>query len=175
MASASAPRFVKKREGEDGEGTRAKNDALRFARGALRSEAAMVDGRLLADFESVLSGNAIYLQNFHASARDYSVLANLAREMERAAELGGMVNWSKHLKHENPDFSETFQRVVDAMADYFLSRRDGLETVSSRLARVRRSSATRRFHDGSLVRWIARIDFLARTEWKYVYVSSEQR
>ncbi len=92
MASASAPRFVKKREGEDGEGTRAKNDALRFARGALRSEAAMVDGRLLADFESVLSGNAIYLQNFHASARDYSVLANLAREMERAAELGARTN-----------------------------------------------------------------------------------
>ncbi|ABO95192.1 predicted protein [Ostreococcus lucimarinus CCE9901] len=144
MASASAPRFVKKREGEDGEGTRAKNDALRFARGALRSEAAMVDGRLLADFESVLSGNAIYLQNFHASARDYSVLANLAREMERAAELGGMVNWSKHLKHENPDFSETFQRVVDAMADYF-----DVEVYATRMNFYRDGTDWKPFHHDS--------------------------
>jgi alkylated DNA repair dioxygenase AlkB len=144
MASASAPRFVKKREGEDGEGTRAKNDAVRFARGALRSEAAMVDGRLLADFESVLSGNAIYLQNFHASARDYSVLANLAREMERAAELGGMVNWSKHLKHENPDFSETFQRVVDAMADYF-----DVEVYATRMNFYRDGTDWKPFHHDS--------------------------
>ena len=24
----------------------------------------------------------------------------------------GMVNWSKHLKHENPDFSPTFQKII---------------------------------------------------------------
>jgi len=30
-----------------------------------------------------------------------------------------MVNWSKHLKSENPDYSATFKRVVDAMSTYF--------------------------------------------------------
>lgn len=84
MASTSAPRFVKKSAVDDVGVGKAKNDALKFANKALRSEAAMVDGQLLADFEAVLSGNAIYLPNFHCAARDYSVLASLAGEMERA-------------------------------------------------------------------------------------------
>lgn len=30
-----------------------------------------------------------------------------------------MINWSQHFKHENPDFSATFQAIVTKMADYF--------------------------------------------------------
>ena len=144
MASTTAPRFVKKREDEDGGGPKTKNDAIRFANRALRSEAAMVDGQLLADFESVLSGNAIYLPNFHASARDFSVLANLGMEMEHEAERGGMVNWSKHLKHENPDFSETFQKVVDAMAEYF-----DVEVYATRMNFYRDGTDWKPFHHDS--------------------------
>lgn len=87
MASTSAPRFVKKSAADDPGGDRAKNNALKFANKALRSEAAMVDGQLLADFEAVLNGNAIYLPNFHCAARDYAVLASLAEEMERAVRM----------------------------------------------------------------------------------------
>jgi hypothetical protein len=32
---------------------------------------------------------------------------------------GGMVNWSKHLKHENPEFSPTFKTIVGQMAAHF--------------------------------------------------------
>ena len=31
----------------------------------------------------------------------------------------GMINWSQHLKHENPDFSKTFNTIVDALGIYF--------------------------------------------------------
>jgi hypothetical protein len=84
MGREVRPRFVRRGEGEEGADQRTKNDALRFANKALRSESAMVDGRLLADFEAVLSGNAIYLPNFHCGSKDYAVLASLAAEMERA-------------------------------------------------------------------------------------------
>jgi hypothetical protein len=40
-------------------------------------------------------------------------------EHEAAVEGGGMVNWSKHLKHENPEFSPTFKRIVDEMSAHF--------------------------------------------------------
>ena len=65
MDSTSAPKFVRKKDGDDAVGGKSRNDALKFANKALRSERSMVDGQLLADFEAVLSGNAIYLPYFH--------------------------------------------------------------------------------------------------------------
>ena len=82
----------------------------------------MADGQLAADFESVLKGEAIHLPEFHCGKNDSALLAGLAKDMEThelASEGGGMVNWSKHLKHENPEFSQTFARIVHAMSEYF--------------------------------------------------------
>ena len=42
----------------------------------------------------------------------------LTRDLEKQKE-DGMVDWSKHLKHENPDFSPTFQHVIKVLSDYF--------------------------------------------------------
>ena len=144
MDSTSAPKFVRKKDGDDAVGGKSRNDALKFANKALRSERSMVDGQLLADFEAVLSGNAIYLPYFHCSGCDYGLLASLGREMEVAAQLGGMVEWSKHLKHENPDFSETFQRVVDAMSDYF-----DVEVYATRMNFYRDGTDWKPFHHDS--------------------------
>jgi hypothetical protein len=30
-----------------------------------------------------------------------------------------MIDWSKHLKHENPDFSPTFQHVIKTLSEHF--------------------------------------------------------
>ena len=124
MASSDVPgpgqfTFVRK---EDRGGNDGGNMAAAFARKALRDEYSKADGQLLSDFESVLRGEAIYLPNFHCAKRDYALLAGLAKDMEEhesASEGGGMINWSKHLKHENPEFSETFKRVTQAMAPHF--------------------------------------------------------
>lgn len=37
----------------------------------------------------------------------------------KRSEVEGMINWSKHLKHENPDFSQTFKKIITDMAEYF--------------------------------------------------------
>ena len=139
--------FVKREKSADAEGGAGGNMASKFAGKALRSEMAKADGQLQSDFESVLKGEAIYLPNFHCAKRDFSLLAGLAKDMEEhegATEGGGMVNWSKHLKHENPEFSPTFKRVVDAMAAHF-----DVEVYATRLNFYRDGTDWKPFHHDS--------------------------
>ena len=65
-------------------------------------------------------------------------------EHESASEGGGMINWSKHLKHENPEFSETFKRVTDAMAAHF-----DVEIYATRLNFYRDGTDWKPFHHDS--------------------------
>jgi hypothetical protein len=65
-----------------------------------------------------LTGHAIYLTEFFGPRADFGLLSSLALELEAHAG-EGMINWSQHFKHENPDFSPTFQRVVANISDYF--------------------------------------------------------
>lgn len=54
------------------------------------------------------------------------------------------MNWSKHLKHENPEFSETFHKVVKAMADYF-----DVEVYATRMNFYRDGTDWKPFHHDS--------------------------
>ena len=132
--------FVRKEDRGDADGG---NMASSFARQALRDEFSKADGSLASDMSSVLRGEAIYLPNFHCARRDYALLASLAREME-AHEGEGMINWSKHLKHENPDFSSTFHRVVNEMSAHF-----DVEVYATRLNFYRDGSDWKPFHHDS--------------------------
>ena len=88
----------------------------------MRSEQARVDASLLADFESVLMGQTIYLPNFFADKQDFSLMRGLAQDLAaNATDAGeaGMISWSQHLKHESPTFSPTFTRVVESLEEYF--------------------------------------------------------
>ena len=136
--------FVKK---EDRDGGDASNMASKFASKAMRGEISMADGQLAADFESVLKGEAIYLPEFHCGKNDFALLAGLAKDMEThelASEGGGMVNWSKHLKHENPEFSQTFARIVHAMSEYF-----DVDVYATRLNFYRDGTDWKPFHHDS--------------------------
>ena len=136
--------FVKK---EDRDGGDASNMASKFASKAMRGEISMADGQLAADFESVLKGEAIYLPEFHCGKNDFALLAGLAKDMEThelASKGGGMVNWSKHLKHENPEFSQTLARIVDAMSEYF-----DVDVYATRLNFYRDGTDWKPFHHDS--------------------------
>ena len=135
--------FVRKEDRETGDGG---NMAGAFARKALRDEFSKSDGTLMSDFESVLSGECIYLPEFHCPANDFSLLAGLARDMEaHGAEGGeGMINWSKHLKHENPEFSRTFKKIVRELSAYF-----DVEIYATRLNFYRDGTDWKPFHHDS--------------------------
>ena len=135
--------FVRKEDRETGDGG---NMAGAFARKALRDEFSKSDGTLMSDFESVLSGECIYLPEFHCAANDFALLAGLARDMEaHGAEGGeGMINWSKHLKHENPEFSGTFKKIVHELGAYF-----DVEIYATRLNFYRDGTDWKPFHHDS--------------------------
>lgn len=47
-----------------------------------------------------MKGQAIYLPNFFCDKDDFTYLQSLTKDLQNNAE--GMINWSQHLKHENP-------------------------------------------------------------------------
>ena len=127
------------------------NMAGAFARKALRDEFSNSDGSLMADFESVLSGECIYLPEFHCGKDDFGLLAGLAKDMQAQTQNsaqdgsdGGMINWSQHLKHENPEFSVTFKKIVKELAEYF-----DVEVYATRLNFYRDGSDWKPFHHDS--------------------------
>ena len=141
--------FVKRedRSASDGSG----NMAGAFARKALRDEFSKSDGTLSSDSESVLSGECIYLPEFHCDKGDFTLLAGLAKDMETHEAIGGegdgtggMINWSKHLKHENPSFSTTFKKIVKELSEYF-----DVEVYATRLNFYRDGTDWKPFHHDS--------------------------
>eukprot|EP01121_Diplochlamys_sp_Union-15-3_P016980 TRINITY_DN5891_c0_g1_i1.p1 TRINITY_DN5891_c0_g1~~TRINITY_DN5891_c0_g1_i1.p1 ORF type:complete len:262 (+),score=34.30 TRINITY_DN5891_c0_g1_i1:145-930(+) len=55
-----------------------------------------------------------------------------------------MVNWSKHFKHENPDFSQTFKEVIRRLSEYF-----DVEVYATRLNFYADGTAWKPFHHDS--------------------------
>jgi hypothetical protein len=119
-----------------------RNHAGDYANAMLRSQTALVDGQLLADYELLVRGHAIYLPRFFRSEDCSNYLKLLVDDMKAVGE--GMVNWSQHLKHENPDFSPTFRSIVAAMADYF-----DVEVYATRLNFYPDATSWKPFHHDS--------------------------
>ena len=74
----------------------------------------------------------IYITTSHQS---FSLLVHVSK---------GMVNWSKHLKHEDPDFSPTFQRIIATLAHFF-----DVEVYATRLNFYRNGADWKPFHHDS--------------------------
>ena len=135
---------------EDGGGG---NLAAAFAKGLFATcEAARMDARLLTDYQSILDGHCKYMPHLLAGALDFSFCERLASDLERNASAAadgssagcGMVEWSRHLKHENPTFSSTFQEAVSRMAAYF-----DVEVFATRLNFYRDGADWKPFHHDS--------------------------
>ena len=119
------------------------NAIAQYARAALKGERAQVDAQLLHDVERVLGGGAIYLPAFFCAPGDFSALEALTAELE-AQPGAGMEAWSKHLKHENPTFSATFNALVARMAEHF-----DVDVYATRLNFYRDASDWKPWHHDS--------------------------
>ena len=96
-----------------------KNVIKNYSNKILKSEIALVNSELLKDYMNVIDGNCIYVRNF-CKDNDFSLLKQITDEMmNNSNEQHEMVNWSKHHKVENPEFSETFNKIVNYISDYF--------------------------------------------------------
>ena len=95
-----------------------KNEIIKFSSQLLKSEVAKVNANLFKDYQMILDGNCIYIPSFFCKQEDYNLLQKLAIELCNNNE-DGMIKWSKHLRHDNPTFSKTFNEIISKMADYF--------------------------------------------------------
>jgi len=120
-----------------------KNNIVKYANQLFKSDYSKTNPNLLNDFTSILDGNCIYLPNFFCSSTNYDIIVDLAKDLQD--NMGsGMVNWSKHFKYENPDFSPTFRKIVNRMAEYF-----DIEIYHTRLNFYKDGSDWKPFHHDS--------------------------
>ena len=101
------------------------NRASQFIMRACNTDFNRANAGLQNDLRDILGGNCVYLPHFIAPDSDYSLYDALESELldhsqnEADVDYVPMVQWSKHMKHENPAFSPTFQRVVETLSAYF--------------------------------------------------------
>mgnify|MGYP001240530347 CR=1 FL=1 len=100
------------------------NQAIKYTGSIMKSEFAIMHCSLSDDYEKILKGGCIYLPNYFCATDNTIIFENLKKEID----FNGMVNWSKHFKHENPTFSKTFNEIVDKMANHF-----NVEVIQTRL------------------------------------------
>lgn len=120
-----------------------RNQVGRYAAKVMRSEFNRVNAHLAMDIQAAIEGHAIYLPNLLCGKYDYSILRALAADLETGLE-NGMVTWSRHLKHEDPDFSPTFKAVIQQLSAYF-----DVEVLATRLNFYRNGSDWKPFHHDS--------------------------
>jgi len=126
-----------------GAGVVKKNEAGKYASRMMKSEIAQTDGKLWSAYQLLVKGQAVYLPHFFCEKDEFTYLKSLTDDLQKNAG-EGMINWSQHLKHENPDFSPTFQEIVQKMSDYF-----DVEIYATRLNFYPDSTSWKPFHHDS--------------------------
>lgn len=110
--------------------TKYRNGIFSYAREMLRSDSARANPQLATDLQylfpsedtpehSELNSGAIYLPNFFCPSDNYDILQGLIADLKSHEKNNQMIQWSKHLKHENPEFSSVFNQIVRQMSDHF--------------------------------------------------------
>ena len=94
-----------------------------------KSEFSQAHADLQDAVSNTLGGNCVYLRDFICLERDTTIFRTLKEELlEHASQIQsldtektstGMINWSRHMRHEDPTFSPTFQSIVAIMKKYF--------------------------------------------------------
>lgn len=114
-----------------------KNDAIKYANTVLKSEMALVNSSLTLDYDKILKGGCVYLPNYFCTLNDTTIFDKLKEENK----MNDMISWSKHSRHEDPTFSETFNDIVKKMAEYF-----NVEVLQTRLNYYKDGKDWKPFH-----------------------------
>jgi hypothetical protein len=94
-----------------------KNNILKYANNLIKSDYMKCNPDIYTDFQNILNGECIYLPNFFCDKNNYDTLLKLVDELKNNN--SGMISWSKHMKYENPDFSPTFNEIIQKISEYF--------------------------------------------------------
>ena len=104
-----------------------RNEATTYARNLVKSEFDRYGSDMMNDYQKIMNQGCFYLPNFFCQTSDRLIYNNLKNDID-ANDKEGMVQWSKHYKHENPEFSETFNDIIKKMGEHF-----GVEVIQTRM------------------------------------------
>lgn len=95
---------------------------------------------LIDDYQKILNDGCIYLPNYFCQTDNLDIFNKLKLEVGNQQ----AINWSKHMKYENPEFSETFNNIVMLMAKKF-----NVKVVQTRLNYYHNGLDYKPFHHDS--------------------------
>lgn len=116
------------------------NQISRYARQILRNECARMNSVLNEDLEYLFAEGAIYIPNWLCPKNDNQLFERLMQELDHTQ----VIQWSRHFKYENPDFSPTFKEIIQRLSDFF-----GVDILASRLNYYPNGESWKPFHHDS--------------------------
>jgi len=91
------------------------NQIHQYARQILRNERSRVNSKLRLDLEYLFAEGAIYIPQWLCPKSEQRYFDAIMKELEETS----FVQWSRHFKYENPQFSDTFNQIISKLSDYF--------------------------------------------------------
>lgn len=67
------------------------------------------------DIKLILNNGCIYIPNYYCKKNDKTTFQKLKNDVQKQ----NPIDWSKHMKYENPEFSETFNSIVKKISEEF--------------------------------------------------------
>lgn len=114
------------------------NKALKYASSMVKHSPLNVN--ITNDYDEIIKEGCIYMPGFFGQQNDMTLFNKLREEID----INQMVNWSKHQKYENPQFSKTFCEIIDKMAKHF-----GVKVLQTRMNYYKDSTAFKPMHKDS--------------------------
>lgn len=119
-----------------------RNQVTKYSSNIIKSEFAMVNGELNVDYQQILKGGCVYLPNHFCETTDLTLFNQLKKDISEHD--NGIVHWSKHFKHEDPTFSDTFNNIIKKLSDDFK-----INIVQTRLNYYKNGTDWKPFHHDS--------------------------
>jgi alkylated DNA repair dioxygenase AlkB len=91
------------------------NQINQYARQILRNERSRMDSNLRSDLEYLFDEGAIYIPQWLCSKTEQKYFDSIMKELDHAQ----VIQWSRHFKYENPQFSNTFNEIISKLSEYF--------------------------------------------------------
>ena len=116
------------------------NKALKYTSAIIKQPFLNINTNILNDYDEIMKDGCIYIPNFFGETNDMTIFKKLKSEID----VNQMVNWSKHQKYENPQFSKTFCEIIDKMAKHF-----NVKVLQTRMNYYKDSTAFKPMHKDS--------------------------
>ena len=119
------------------------NSISNYSRNIFKSNIVQTNAELLNDYNLIINGECIYIENFLCLTNDHKILNNLTKEIYDS-QRSLQIKWSNHYKIINPYYSKTFCEIIDKVSNNF-----NVQVIQTRLNYYKDNSDWKPYHHDS--------------------------